>query len=437
MSPHKQGRYTTPYEVRELLRQADAEYKACESPSLLLSKFTVVGNAQKKEAIQTVISAVASNPQIPMGLPARDGDREFWGKLQSRMMVNMTGGILENAGLCLHRHFGIPLIPGSALKGIARHAAWCEWSAAENAEAKETIALEIASVFGYPIGERRLDDFLKAHGVHDHAGCVAFLPASPVMEKSQGFLEMDVLTCHHPDYYSGKKEEATDDESPNPQFFPAVQAGILFRFLLRPLRGATEAHLDRAHAWLTQALTEHGVGAKTAAGYGWFEVENATRKELDGLEANRLAQQREAELKRLKEEVATLEAEAGDTLTSEQVEALSDLRQRAKALGSIDQSIQERLNRLKKKLPQKGDKDVVFEQLNGKKNVDAILKDDNLKRFNTRTKSKQEAIVAFLLEEPKGRETLARIKGGAKGFPGDAQKAIINAVKAANGGRLP
>jgi CRISPR/Cas system CMR subunit Cmr6 (Cas7 group RAMP superfamily) len=52
-------------------------------------------------------------------------------QLQSRLMVNMAGGVMENAGLCLDR-FGLPYVPGSAVKGCARRAAlaalheWCE-----------------------------------------------------------------------------------------------------------------------------------------------------------------------------------------------------------------------------------------------------------------------------------------------------------------------
>ena len=55
----------------------------------------------------------------------------IYAQLQSRLMVNMAGGVMENAGLCLDR-FGLPYIPGSAVKGCARRAAlgalheWCE-----------------------------------------------------------------------------------------------------------------------------------------------------------------------------------------------------------------------------------------------------------------------------------------------------------------------
>lgn len=56
---------------------------------------------------------------------------ELHAQLVSRLLVNMAGGVMENAGVCLDR-FGLPYIPGSAVKGCARRAAlaalheWCE-----------------------------------------------------------------------------------------------------------------------------------------------------------------------------------------------------------------------------------------------------------------------------------------------------------------------
>ena len=55
----------------------------------------------------------------------------LFAQLQSRLMVNMAGGVMENAGMCLDR-FGLAYLPGSAVKGCARRAAlaalheWCE-----------------------------------------------------------------------------------------------------------------------------------------------------------------------------------------------------------------------------------------------------------------------------------------------------------------------
>ena len=45
-----------------------------------------------------------------------DPAQRLFAQLQARLMVNMAGGVMENAGLCLDR-FGLPYIPGSAVKG--------------------------------------------------------------------------------------------------------------------------------------------------------------------------------------------------------------------------------------------------------------------------------------------------------------------------------
>ena len=40
----------------------------------------------------------------------------------SRLMVDLAGGVMENANLNLDR-YGLPRIPGSAIKGLARRMA--------------------------------------------------------------------------------------------------------------------------------------------------------------------------------------------------------------------------------------------------------------------------------------------------------------------------
>jgi hypothetical protein len=108
------------------------------------------------------------------------------------------------------------------------------------------------------------------------AGCVNFLPAYPSHLPATD-LELDVVTCHHPRYYRGDVDVATDDEEPNPVTFIAVAAGAVFAFVALPLRGEQQAlsqpgmmlHL-LAGGWLRQGLETFGLGSKTAAGYGWF-----------------------------------------------------------------------------------------------------------------------------------------------------------------------
>jgi len=251
----------------------------------------------------------------------------IYARQKSRMMVNMSGGVMENAGLCLDR-FGIPYIPGSAVKGCARRMAIQDLyesriSGNKTDEELAEMLLKIATIFGwgeqdwnggkkngvfisdfaYAIGEERWSDVVsiaaknlvlldifekepknfKEFGAY--AGTVSFLPAYPLHFDSLEFkslsisanlskvgeIELDVVTCHHTKYYNGEKPIATDDEEPNPVKFPTVAAGNLFVFPIFPLKNCSKEAVQIAKKWLSDGLKNFGIGAKTAAGYGWFE----------------------------------------------------------------------------------------------------------------------------------------------------------------------
>ena len=76
----------------------------------------------------------------------------LYAQLQSRLMVNVAGGVMENAGLCLDR-FGMPYIPGSAVKGCARRMAIRQLlemrEAGTAASELAPLLADIALVFGW------------------------------------------------------------------------------------------------------------------------------------------------------------------------------------------------------------------------------------------------------------------------------------------------
>ncbi len=220
-------------------------------------------------------------------------------KLGGRLIIDQSGGVQENSNLCLHPHFGFPMIPGSAIKGCARHFLWEQWGEGVE-ENKLDIAREKArdliEIFGYPTGddgrykvgqvwkkrELNLDDWCEENLAElvlnkdkkkkSLAGKITFFPAMPY---GSAPLEVDVLTCHHMDYYSpnAEKARATDDENPNPQFFPVVKAGATFEIVVAPTTRGNDSLAEKALEVLQTALEVNGIGAKTAAGYGWFEVD--------------------------------------------------------------------------------------------------------------------------------------------------------------------
>ncbi len=383
----------------------------CESRSLRLEKFVRIGGNSKREEIDAVVKC-QSRLARPMPLPA--GAVQFPATLKSRLIVNQAGGILENAGLCLHPHFGYPYVPGSAVKGVARHAAWCEWNTETDEGKKADVARRIAVVFGYPTTDNGLDRHLAERGCDERrCGAVSFFAAEP--ENGKAPLVTDIVNCHHPKYYAGGQPGATDDEQPNPQFFPAVEAGATFVFTIAPVSRAglgggarrpalptgacsaesawrpalpegdsstqsagrdvpvaphVAAALADAKRWLKAALTENGIGAKTSAGYGWFSVGTDT----DDAEWNgkREAQERAAaDARRKKAEQSELHclvmSLAGmDEKAPEFSALLRSLERRSDDMDELDKT---EFNRQKKREPELSPKEKVRREWDGKTDV--------------------------------------------------------------------
>lgn len=267
-------------------------YGRCQSPSLRHDAFVRIGQdvrwdrkdkkgndkfekyATRGPEVSAIVACCNKNQAAPSldffrKLPGAVG---FLARLGGRLIVNQADGVIENAGLCLHPHWGYPFIPGSALKGVARHVAWCEWDEERDPAKKRECARRLAKIFGYPTMDGKLDEMLASDGWKDcrQSGYVSFLPAVP---RTKANLVADLVNCHHAKYYSGRREKADDVESPIPNFFPAVEAGCQFLFTLVPVRGAADWMLEQAKDWLLKGIQLSGIGSKTAAGYGWFSYD--------------------------------------------------------------------------------------------------------------------------------------------------------------------
>lgn len=314
-------------EIRDILSET---YDRCESLTLRLEKFVFFEQEDKKvEEIQRICRCAARKGVVRQ--PSEcfhciPGAREFVMQLQSRLLVNHSGGILENTGLCLHRFFGVPMILGSSLKGIARHIALDKVRQAVTVQDKSAVLRQMVLAFGWadhdwqaknklksdlqdvageewpevwrdcalalirernlPLPKKHENTPWKALG--NFCGTVAFLPAVANCQAEKDILEADLINCHHREYYQSAEagKLALDIENPVPVFFPAVRAGLDFVFTLAPAPGAAAhspdfaADLDFARDCLCCGLSEYGVGAKTNAGYGWFEENQASSDQL-------------------------------------------------------------------------------------------------------------------------------------------------------------
>lgn len=176
-----------------------------------------------------------------------------------------TASTLE-VGLRLHHTYGMPLLPGSALKGLCRRVA----RLLQRDEKLSDAAID--ALFGF---SRDRDAA---------AGAVVFYDAwyDPASVEGKPF-HRDVITVHHPAYYGGGKAAPTDFDDPTPVPFIVVKPGARFLCVLdAPDHGWAEF----ARKTLLWGLENLGVGAKTNAGYGYLTAEDGSPPSQTAFQVN-------------------------------------------------------------------------------------------------------------------------------------------------------
>jgi CRISPR-associated protein Cmr6 len=176
--------------------------------------------------------------------------RSLYTELQHRMFIGLTAGAAIETGVCSSHSYGMPMIPGSSVKGCARGYA-------------QKIGME-ASYRAALFGE---DPEAVGHsGRQPGAGCLVWHDAWWTPRLAVRPYVREVVTVHHPDYYAGNGA-ATDFDSPVPNAQIAVQGGFYFVVEGDP------AWAELAIKLLKAALADTGMGAKRAAGYGFMAVD--------------------------------------------------------------------------------------------------------------------------------------------------------------------
>ena len=209
-------------------------------------------------------------------------------EIDSRMIVGLGGeSVWENA-ISIHRIYGVPFIPGSALKGLAA-----------------TYARKFLKDF-----DTSGEAYKFIFGSQESAGFITFHDALLIPVKDEKVIHADIMTVHHQEYYSDGKKPPADWDSPTPINF--VSASGKYQLVLTGVEGG-EDWLNIVVEILTYALKTEGIGAKTSSGYGradltdnfhktekMKEAENE-RKELEEKE-KQAEQQRQKEKERLAEQ---------------------------------------------------------------------------------------------------------------------------------------
>src|SRR6266496_2176840 len=177
-------------------------------------------------------------------------------KVKGRMVVGLGSESVLETSIILHHTYGVPYIPGTALKGLAASYAskqlgdiWKKGSPAYNAVFGDTNSAGYITFF----------DALYIPG-SGHKGQVLY---------------PDVITVHHPKYYQEEKNVSPSDwDSPNPVPFLSATGKYLLALAAPDVKEDTrDEWLKKVFEFLGHALKEMGIGAKTSSGYGRMEIE--------------------------------------------------------------------------------------------------------------------------------------------------------------------
>ncbi len=176
-----------------------------------------------------------------------------------RLVVGLGSEHVQETSMTFHHIYGVPYIPGSAVKGMLNH-----WWFQELQEKKHYIDGKGNVKKTEAVQDSEYLDYIKIFGRQEQRGEVRFLDAFPTEEVH---FAIDIMNPHYSEYYSGSKPP-TDDQSPRPINFLTVEK-TTFRFTFL---SQDQTRLNKLKDRFQEALELKGVGAKTSVGYGYFRI---------------------------------------------------------------------------------------------------------------------------------------------------------------------
>jgi CRISPR-associated protein Cmr6 len=237
------------------------EFRETANAGLWLQKYLDSSGEDDKDAKRRLVQEVATLPE-PKAYETfynqwcealrKQGARTRIASVSGRMIVGLGDESVLETSVTLHRTYGVPFIPGSALKGLA-----AGYSRQQLAESDWNMSS---------------DYYRTMFGDTEDSGYLTFFDAFYIPKS--GFkghaLYADVLTVHHQQYYQDASAPPADWDSPVP--VPFLSATGKYLIALDAPQGC-EMWLAAAFQILEAALLEAGIGAKTSSGYGRLKLD--------------------------------------------------------------------------------------------------------------------------------------------------------------------
>ncbi len=234
--------------------EADAKTKSLKA----------VQDCYAKRAVGQLVLACQSRQRFLDTLRQQHGSRFAVVELfaNSRLLLHLgRASVLENVGICADRTTGLPVVPGTALKGVL--STWACWEANQRTDGMFNEGAEFVQQrqqFPTDLARRVFGDDAKEGS--EISGDVVFVGGFPTTPPRLG---LDIVNPHH-------EADGRDRANLTPNVFLCLEPDTKWHFAVYVRPGAADAVrlLKATTDWLTEALTQLGIGAKTAAGYGRF-----------------------------------------------------------------------------------------------------------------------------------------------------------------------
>ena len=173
-----------------------------------------------------------------------------------RLAIGIGTASVYETSITLHHIYGIPFIPAQSIKGSLR-----SYIIVNYFESNEDRAFEDKG-------------FVTIFGSNDRQGEVIFFDAFT----KESEIKMDIMNNHYQKYYNGS-ESPTDTQNPNPVNFLTLK-NAKFEITIATKDNVIiedgifkdKELLALVKEELSDSLEIFGIGAKTAVGYGYFDL---------------------------------------------------------------------------------------------------------------------------------------------------------------------
>lgn len=221
---------------------------------------------------------------------------KFIGKLKTPLSIGLGTISVMDTSITLHYINGFPYIPSFSIKGLTRSYMVEKYYDGDEKKAMDDDGIKI--IFGISSNQKEneyMEQIASINNPTEHVGLIIFFDAFPIIETIK--IDLDIMNPHYPDYYKGNSYP-TDNQNPQPIFFPVIKEGEFeFNLGINPYHGFLKKYQTKDHIntkinnfptkldnnspkailnitseLLKEALIEEGIGAKTSLSYGMFTI---------------------------------------------------------------------------------------------------------------------------------------------------------------------